>query len=77
MILKALDKDPTHRYQTVRELGVDLERLTAGVSPLAKPRHGLRWSTIAAGTAAILIAGGLGGHFLLHWDKSALPGSTT
>ena len=28
VILKALDKDPQHRYQSVRELGIDLERLT-------------------------------------------------
>ncbi|MCU1309082.1 MAG: hypothetical protein JWO20_207 [Candidatus Angelobacter sp.] len=29
IILKALDKDPEHRYQSARELLVDLERLTA------------------------------------------------
>jgi serine/threonine protein kinase len=41
VILKTLDKDPARRYQSVRELGVDLERLTAGVTPLID--HGRGW----------------------------------
>jgi len=32
VILKALDKDPERRYQSARELLVDLERLSAGIS---------------------------------------------
>jgi serine/threonine-protein kinase len=51
VILKALDKDPQHRYQSVRELCIDLERLTTGVSPLTsspsrgfwKSGHGRWW----------------------------------
>ena len=55
IILKALDKDPAQRYQTVREMEVDLERLTAGKRPLAKPRQTSRRYWVAA--IALLIAG--------------------
>ncbi|HMH02297.1 MAG TPA: serine/threonine-protein kinase, partial [Terriglobales bacterium] len=34
IVMKALEKDPAQRYQSARELGSDLDRLTAGVSPL-------------------------------------------
>lgn len=43
IILKALDKNPEHRYQAVREMEVDLGRLTAGMVPLAKTSKALRW----------------------------------
>jgi len=34
VILKALDKDPDRRYQSARELRIDLERLSTGVAPI-------------------------------------------
>jgi serine/threonine-protein kinase len=59
VILKALDKDPQHRYQSMRELCIDLERLTTGVSPLASaPSRGFWRSGHArwwAGGAAVLV----------------------
>ena len=63
VILKALDKDPQHRYQSVRELLIDLERLTTGVSPLATSSRGFwkhgtaRWW--ASGSVAALVIVGL------------------
>ena len=67
VILKALDKDATHRYQTSRELGIDLERLTAGISPLAKPRGAKKWTSTAGLVVALVLA--IGGYFL-HQRKS-------
>jgi eukaryotic-like serine/threonine-protein kinase len=51
IILKAIDKNAAYRYQSARELAVDLERLQAGSAPLAKPRKtikGMVWGAIAA-----------------------------
>jgi eukaryotic-like serine/threonine-protein kinase len=42
IILKALDKDPNRRYQSAKELEVDLERLSTGV-PLLIPRQRPYW----------------------------------
>ncbi len=55
IILKALDKDPNRRYQSARELRIDLERLSTGgvpVSLLAKKR---RWPWVAGGVALVLL----------------------
>jgi serine/threonine-protein kinase len=62
VILKALDKDPQHRYQSVRELLIDLERLTTGVSPMATSSRGFwkqgaaRWWTLGGVAASIILA---------------------
>jgi eukaryotic-like serine/threonine-protein kinase len=59
VILKALDKRPEQRYQSARELGADLDRLSIGVQPLAAKR---RWRAVAAMVAAaLLIAAVIGG----------------
>ena len=74
VILKALEKDPARRYQSVRELEVDLERLTAGVSPLAKPGRRLLSPSTIAGAAIVLLAVALSGYFFffrLHRGKRA------
>jgi len=70
VILKALQKDPANRYQTVRELDLDLERLTAGVKPLAEAAQSpawMRWAGVAIALAAI----GGAGYFALHRGKPA------
>jgi serine/threonine protein kinase len=60
LILKALDKDPERRYQSARELRVDLERLSTpgtGVPPPSRralPRR--RWTAAAGIAAAIALA---------------------
>jgi tetratricopeptide (TPR) repeat protein len=58
IILKALDKLPDRRYQSARELQVDLERLTAGVPPLARSRLHRLWpvTVVVAAVVALMIA---------------------
>ncbi len=43
VILKALVKTPGHRYQSIRDLGIDLERMTLGVSPVSATRRDRLW----------------------------------
>jgi eukaryotic-like serine/threonine-protein kinase len=53
IILKALDKNPDRRYQSARELRVDLERLSDGLAPMAqKPA----WPVPAAIAGALVAA---------------------
>jgi tetratricopeptide (TPR) repeat protein len=77
VILKALEKDPARRYQTVRELNGDLERLTAGVSPLAK-RRGTRGLLLQATVSAVVLAAlGLGAYFMFRRGaQPAAPAAT-
>jgi len=53
IIVKAIDKDPERRYQSARELRIDLERLSTGVVPLAaRPSSAWKWM---AGVGAVLL----------------------
>src|SRR5262245_39934885 len=64
VVEKALEKDPSERYQTMREMVVDLRRLTrqSGETPAASPPRrvrGLKWAAlilvaIVAGSALIV-----------------------
>jgi serine/threonine protein kinase len=55
IVLKALDKDPNRRYQSAKELAVDLERLSTGAAPLShRRRPPWVWAVAVVGALAIV-----------------------
>jgi TolB-like protein/Flp pilus assembly protein TadD len=74
VILKALEKDPEWRYQSAKELLLDLERLaTPSVvtsAPERQPRR--RWPMLAAAATVIALAvGGVAAWMLLRMTREA------
>jgi tetratricopeptide (TPR) repeat protein len=69
VVEKALEKEPDERYRSVRDLVVDLRRLTrqAEAAPV-RATSGKRRKTIltAAAAAVVLLALSVGGYFYLH-----------
>jgi eukaryotic-like serine/threonine-protein kinase len=73
IVMKALEKDPANRYQSARELGSDLDRLTAGVSPLAtQPRSRWRYPGAIAATAVVLVGIVLAGYLAIRRNRSSV-----
>src|SRR5215469_4356863 len=56
IIVKALDKEPDRRYQTARELRVDLERLSSGATPRPSPAPKPRMWIYASAAIVLLLA---------------------
>src|SRR5258708_37382777 len=59
-VLKALEKDPDHRFQTVEEFGLALERPEDYVAPVivAAPGHPMARGAVIQGAAPMAAAGG-------------------
>jgi serine/threonine protein kinase len=73
IILKCLEKDPENRYQSVKELRVDLRRLDESskvAAALPPPRR--RYGVTAAAISAILLAGVLVGLNVGGWRERFL-----
>src|SRR5207244_4679710 len=70
IILKALDKAPSRRYQSARELAVDLGRLSAGTLPVALTPPA-RTKRYLFAVAALLLAVAIAGYFLVRRNKRA------
>ena len=78
IILKALDKDPNHRYQSARELGVDLERLNTGTLPVVVSRPSATKQFVVVGTIFVLVlAVATAGYFLIYRTKKHRAAVTT
>jgi len=68
IIVKALDKDPNRRYQSAREMQIDLERLSSGLTPIVRPPSRKRRLL-----AAIAVALGISVLALLAFDVGDIP----
>lgn len=79
VVLKAMDKDPNRRYQSARELKIDLERMSSGAVPVAA-RRSPRWEWIASGLAVMILAGLAAlnvGNWRGRWIGGATPPAAT
>jgi serine/threonine protein kinase/Tol biopolymer transport system component len=84
IVEKALEKDPADRYQTMRELVIDLRRVarrrpedSGQVAPQATPTRSARWRRLALaalGCVALVAAGALGAWWLIL--APPIPSST-
>ena len=73
IILKALEKDPSRRYQSASELRADLERIARGTAPKASSLPGRR-TAVAAVAALVVLA--LGGVFWFRHAGGKSPAAT-
>jgi len=74
IIGKCVEKDPENRYQSAKELTIDLRRLlTPGTVKVAEvPLAGRKLWKVLVSAAAILVAAAIGGMFYRHFRAPAL-----
>jgi TolB-like protein/Flp pilus assembly protein TadD/tRNA A-37 threonylcarbamoyl transferase component Bud32 len=72
VILKCLEKEPERRYQSAKEVRIDLERLGAGIPVAARPRPWTRRLVIVAVGVVVL---GVAGYFVRQsfWPQATPP----
>jgi tetratricopeptide (TPR) repeat protein/TolB-like protein len=75
IILKALQKDVSRRYQTASELRADLERLTAGAPVQAQARPRRVWIAAAVAALVVIAVLGLAGYFVARKSASEHGGN--
>ena len=71
LVEKALEKDPAGRYQSMRDMVVDLRRLRPSsetTAPVAPVRRTIAWALMAA-TVVLLIAGAAASKFWPRWGS--------
>src|SRR5258708_2168399 len=75
IILKALQKDASRRYQTASDLRADLERLKTGAPVLAEAEPQRIWVAAAVLLVAVLVALGLAWYFVARKSASERGGN--
>ncbi len=70
ILLKAMDRQPERRYQSARELEIDLERLGAGQPVVASRGRILSTRAIISALALVLIAGIVAGWYFAHRGRT-------
>ena len=75
ILLKAIDREPERRYQSAREMEIDLERLAAGQPPVATAPSAMRAiRPLGAVLLVVLVLGTSIGWYFTHRTRTETPG---
>jgi len=79
VILKTLEKDPAHRYQSASELGFDLKRLASLTSTIPASRRKRRrlWLALATALSVVTVVAAVGGYYFHHRHNIPEAASST
>ena len=77
ILLKAIDREPDRRYQSAREMEIDLERLAAGQLPVATAPSAMRAiRPLGAVLVVVLAVGAAIGWYFTHRTRTDSAGKT-